>query len=122
DIRNFTKHYLDPTSGFYTSALDKIKQGELSGSPTPYVDPSFKFPDYKTFYAAEIGLYNQNGSPSPTSSPPIQSTPSSITTQDVDNAIGSGMIVPPSSGGVVEPTPVVPSPSPLPSTPSLLLP
>ena len=130
DIRNFTKHYLDPTSGFYTSAMDKISQCKLAGNTTPYADPAFKFPDYKTFYAAEIGLYIQNNplpsapaalsplvtcSTSPTSTPSPAPT-STVTTQDIDNAIDSGAIVPPtpapSSGGVVQPTTITPSPTP----------
>jgi hypothetical protein len=55
--RNFTKHYLDPTCGFYTSAMDKVKQCKLQGNISLYADPNYTYPDYSTFFAAEIGKY-----------------------------------------------------------------
>ena len=127
EVRNFTKHYLDPASGFYTSALDKIKKCTLTGNTTPYVDPSFQFPDYKTFYAAEIGEYIKTNplpekddilAPLVTCSTETNtdSTPS-IISQQVDEAVSSGAIVPPSSGGgVVQPPTPTPSPTPSPIT------
>lgn len=123
NIREFTKHYLHPISGFYTSALDKVRSCKLAGDTTPYVDQSFEFPDYKTFYAAEIKEYLKTKPL--TESKPLQplvtcstsSTDSSST--QVDDAISSGGVVQPSSGGgIVQPTPpssggvVQPTPTP----------
>lgn len=122
NIKNFTKHYLDPTSGFYTSGIDKIKNCKLKGNVVPNIDPNFKLPDYNnSFYAAEIQDYL---SKNPITQPPVptplvtcSTSPSSTPTdQDVSQAISDGVVVPgsdtptpsptpSSSGGVVQPTP-----------------
>ena len=58
DIRNFIHSYLDPTSGFYVSAMNKVKECKLEGNITEYINKDkFPFPDYKTFFAGKIKEY-----------------------------------------------------------------
>lgn len=56
-IREFTQHYLDPTSGFYSTAIEKIKNCQLTGKVIPYIGEGDRFPDYRDFFAAEISRF-----------------------------------------------------------------
>lgn len=58
--RAFTGHFIDPITGYYTTAIDKIKKGQLQGDLTPIIDPNFKLPNYETFKAGEISKYLPN--------------------------------------------------------------
>lgn len=103
NTRNFTKHYLDPTSGYYTSAMDKVKNCKLSGEMIPYTASNAKFPEYETFYAANINDYvsaNPLETPSPRS--PLV-TCSSSPTPTGGNSMANGIVQPANASGIVQP-------------------
>lgn len=46
----FKEHQIDPITGYYTSAIKKIKDGKLKGELTPLIDPSI-LPDFYSYRA-----------------------------------------------------------------------
>lgn len=70
-VRAYSNHFVDPITGYYTSAIEKIKNGQLQGDLTPLIDPNFQLPDMKTFLAGEINVYLDQVSKNSQSGPPI---------------------------------------------------
>ncbi len=68
-VRMFTGHFLDSITGYYTTAIAKIKSGELQGDLTPILDPNARLPDYATFYAGLINEFKSQSSESKISLP-----------------------------------------------------
>ena len=100
--------------------MDKVKGCKLTANITPYSDPTFKYPDYKVFYAAEIGEYVKTNPISSTLtplSPLVTCTPggTSSTTQTSSGVVQPTPTVP---SGIVQPPPTVPSGIVQPPTPS----
>jgi hypothetical protein len=56
-IKNFAGHILDKTTGFYTSAIEKVKLGRLMGRIVPYINENFPLPDYYNFWAMDVNVY-----------------------------------------------------------------
>lgn len=100
-VISFPQHYLDPYTGYYLSGIEKIKNCKLQGNVVPYIDPTIPLPSYSTFYAAQISDYLKQN-PLPTASPLV---PSVVCKTSSEN----------------NPTqPVVPIPSPIPASPSVV--
>jgi len=57
DIYNFKGHILDPITGFYESAIEKVKTGKLLGKIEPYINENFHLPDYTTYWAIDVNTY-----------------------------------------------------------------
>jgi cathepsin B len=59
DVRNYSNHFLNPSYGFYQNKLDEITTCSLQTDQKilPYIDPSFKLPDYNVFLAGEVNKY-----------------------------------------------------------------
>lgn len=56
-VRMFTGHFVDPVTGYYTTAIQKIKRGELTGDLTPILPSHVTLPNYKQFQAGLIDSY-----------------------------------------------------------------
>lgn len=70
NIRNFIHSYMDPTSGYYTTAIQKLKECKLRGRMTRYVDDKFPFPkNDRKFFAAEVNKYIETNKISQTQAP-----------------------------------------------------
>jgi len=67
NYRKWVEHSIDPEIGFYDSALNKMKTGELDPDSTPLIPVGTVLPDYSTFYAGEIAIQSKLSSPSPPS-------------------------------------------------------
>lgn len=79
-IREYTGHYLDPITGYFSSAIAKIKAGILNGDLTPIFDSTYVLPDMETFFAGNW----QNTSPT-TSQPRTAADSSSSSASNVDS-------------------------------------
>jgi len=60
DAQNFSGHLLDVKSGYYMSAINKVKNCELQGNIYPLISPSFKLPDYHNFISGEVDKFQTN--------------------------------------------------------------
>ena len=50
----FDKHLLDTTTGFYNSAIQKVKDGKLLGKIYPYINENFPLPNYETYWSIDV--------------------------------------------------------------------
>jgi hypothetical protein len=59
EVRDFTGHVLDKTTGYYETSIEKIKNCTLRGKLFPYMDPKFipNLPVYKEFFAGKVNEY-----------------------------------------------------------------
>jgi hypothetical protein len=57
DAQNFSEHILDIKSGYYLSALQKVKDCKLYGDVYEYISPSFQLPDYNKFIAGQVSNF-----------------------------------------------------------------
>jgi hypothetical protein len=55
-IQNFTGHFLDKTTGYYNTSIEKLKNCKIRGKMFPYINDSFLkyLPNYKEFFAAKV--------------------------------------------------------------------
>jgi hypothetical protein len=100
----FQGHYLDPTTGYFLSGLDKIKNCKLEGNATPYLDLSMPLPNYATFNAGEIASYLSKN-PLPEDKPLVPVVYCGMNSSDSPTGSGGGSTP-------ITPTPVTPSPTP----------
>ncbi len=82
DIETFVGHYLDPVTGFYESAIDKVKSGKLLGIISPYLNENFPLPDYNTYWAIDVNGY-------------IEKLPTTINESNYMDIIGTQLGSPP---------------------------
>ena len=56
EIKNYTGHTLDSTTGYYNTSIEKLKKCEFRGKMFPYISNSFiqYLPKYKEFFAAKV--------------------------------------------------------------------
>ncbi len=116
DVHKFTKHFIDPLTGFYTTGLQKISQCVLKGDTIPYINPAFPLPDYTKFWAADIAGYIAQ---IPASLPPESPVAVCGTPYNPNIALPPAPIMqaPPAASDSSTPSaPIVPIPS---STPSV---
>jgi len=59
EVRDFTGHVLDKTTGYYKTSIEKINNCTLRGKLFPYIDPKFisNLPIYKEFFAGKVNEY-----------------------------------------------------------------
>lgn len=59
EVREFTGHFLDKTTGYYNTSIEKIKNCTLRGKMFPYINSDFVqyLPVYKEFFAGKVGEY-----------------------------------------------------------------
>lgn len=59
EIQNFTGHFLDKTTGYYNTSIEKIKKCEIRGKMFPYINENFikYLPNYKEFFASKVSDY-----------------------------------------------------------------
>ena len=59
EIQNFTGHFLDNTTGYYNTSIEKLKKCEIRGKMFPYISNSFiqYLPKYKEFFASKVVDY-----------------------------------------------------------------
>jgi len=60
NVVNFEKHILDTTTGFYNTAIEKVKAGTLLGKIYPYINENFPLPPYENYWSIDINTYIQN--------------------------------------------------------------
>lgn len=94
DVHKFTKHYIDPVTGYYTSGLGKIGSCALTGNALPYINPVLALPDYTKFWSYDVAKYiSQLPNPLPSPAPAIAScgTPyvSSLSSSTTDSSSSS---------------------------------
>ena len=55
-IQNYTGHFLDETTGYYNTSIEKLKKCEIRGKMFPYISSNFVqyLPKYKEFFAAKV--------------------------------------------------------------------
>ena len=56
EIQNYTGHYVDKTTGYYNTSIEKLKNCEIRGKMFPYISSNFiqYLPKYKEFFAAKV--------------------------------------------------------------------
>jgi cathepsin B len=57
NIVNFDKHLLDATTGFYNSAIQKVKDGKLIGKIYPYINENFSLPPYENYWSIDVNTF-----------------------------------------------------------------
>lgn len=56
EIQKFTGHFLDKTTGYYNTSIEKLNKCEIRGKMYPYINSNFiqYLPKYKEFFAAKV--------------------------------------------------------------------
>jgi len=106
-IQQFTNHFIDPNTGYYNTAIQKIQAGTLSvvdpvsGEKTskisPYLLPGASLPDYSTFYAMDAIPTAQAIAQGTSSASPVTVLPASLVgSGSTGTSSSSSSVIPPS--------------------------
>ena len=111
EVREFTGHFLDKTTGYYNTSIEKIKNCTLRGKMYPYINSDFiqYLPVYKEFFAGKVGEYIT--SKNIDNIPYNNDTPAYYCNQDYTPPPVINQQPPPSSPSPTTPPPTTPPPT-----------